>query len=181
VPRASELPATPEAHDPSWAGGTALEDVRRFRTREASADDLFRVVSGIGGGRGWFWGDWMWRIRGLVDQLIGGVGLRRGRRHPDELRVGEPLDFWVVEVAEPGHLRLRAEMRTPGYAWLEWNISEGDDGSAELLQRARFVPRGIWGRVYWYAMVPFHQVLFPRMAHQIRVRAERAHATAAVP
>ena len=170
-PRSSQLAATPAPHDPEWAGGTVLEDVRRFRTRSASPADVFAVISGIGGERGWFRGDWMWRIRGLLDQLVGGVGLRRGRRHPDQLRPGNSLDFWQVERAEPGHLRLRAEMRMPGHAWLEWNVEEVD-GATEVLQRARFVPRGIWGRLYWYALVPFHQFIFTGMAEQIRVRAE---------
>jgi uncharacterized protein YbjT (DUF2867 family) len=163
--------ATPAPHDPEWSGGTVLEDVRRFRTTDARPEDVFAVVSGIGGERGWFSTGWMWQLRGLLDQVVGGVGLRRGRRHPDELRVGDSLDFWHVEVVEPDHLRLRAEMKMPGYAWLEWNIDEVD-GATEVLQRARFVPRGIWGRAYWYVLVPFHQLVFPAMARQVRQRAE---------
>jgi uncharacterized protein YbjT (DUF2867 family) len=170
TPQAGALAGTPDSHDPSWAGGTVLEDERTVRTRDASPEQVFAVVTGIGGGRGWFWGDWMWRLRGLADQLVGGAGLRRGRRHPDELRVGEALDFWVVELLEPDHLRLRAEMRAPGYAWLEWEVGTVD-GVTELRQRARFVPRGVWGRVYWWTLVPFHQILFPRMARAIVERA----------
>ena len=94
---------------------------RRTRQVDAPAREVYRVFTGIGGDRGWFYGDWMWRIRGMVDRLLGGAGLRRGRRHPDELRVGDALDFWRVEALEPGRLvRLRAEMKLPGRAWLQF-------------------------------------------------------------
>ncbi|MCU0272008.1 MAG: SDR family oxidoreductase [Acidimicrobiales bacterium] len=164
--------ASPLPTDPAWAGGTVLEDRREVLAAPGvSAADVFAVASGIGGDRGWFAGDWMWGVRGFLDKLVGGVGTRRGRRHPDQLRVGEALDFWRVEEIETDRLlRLRAEMRLPGYAWLEWTVEpEGD--RVRLRQRARFVPQGLVGRAYWYAMVPFHAYLFPRLARAIVDRA----------
>jgi len=96
------------------------------------------------------------------------VGLRRGRRHPDRLRVGDPLDFWRVEALEPGHLlRLRAEMRLPGEAWLEWTVEPDDGGGTTLRQRALFHPRGLYGRVYWAAVAPFHRLVFRPMAERL--------------
>ncbi|MGE0877571.1 MAG: SDR family oxidoreductase [Acidimicrobiia bacterium] len=163
-------PADPMPTDPSWSGGTVLAD-EQVLTVDASPEHVFAVVNGIGGQRGWFVADWMWRIRGALDRLVGGVGLRRGRRHPDHLRVGDALDFWRVETVEaPGLLRLRAEMRLPGEAWLEWRITE-DEAGTRLEQRARFHPRGLWGRCYWYALVPFHRLVFAPLAKEIGRRA----------
>jgi hypothetical protein len=101
--------------------------------------------------------------------VVGGVGLRRGRRHPDRLRVGDPLDFWRVEALEPGRLlRLRAEMRLPGEAWLEWTVEPLDDGRrSQLVQRALFHPRGLYGRAYWWSVAPFHLVVFRPMAQRL--------------
>jgi hypothetical protein len=166
--------ASPQPSDPVWAGGTVLEDRREvLAPAGVTAADVFAVVAGIGGERGWYVGDWMWATRGLLDKLAGGVGTRRGRRHPDQLRVGEALDFWRVEAIEPDRsLRLRAEMRLPGYAWLEWRV-EPDGDRVRLRQRARFVPHGLVGRAYWYAMVPFHTFLFPRLAREIVRRAAK--------
>jgi uncharacterized protein YbjT (DUF2867 family) len=192
---AVERVASPRPGDPSWAGGTVLEDRREVVVPPGvTAEAVFAVVAGIGGERGWFAGDWMWGLRGFVDKLIGGVGTRRGRRHPDQLRVGEALDFWRVEAVEPGRLlRLRAEMKLPGYAWIEWVVEEsgGDDGLVRLRQRARFVPQGLVGRAYWYALTPFHAYLFPRLAQAIVDRAggqmpsatpsRRARLTARIP
>ncbi|HKY15076.1 MAG TPA: SDR family oxidoreductase, partial [Microthrixaceae bacterium] len=139
-------PADPMTNDPDWAGGTILADHRTVESA-ASPHQLFEVVTGIGGQRGWFAAEWLWLIRGALDRLLGGIGLRRGRRNPDHLRVGDALDFWRVEEVIPDELlRLRAEMRLPGQAWLEWRISSTGDGS-RLEQRARFHPRGLWGRV----------------------------------
>ncbi len=164
-------PAEPLPEDPSWSGGTLLDDVRVVRS-SASAEDLFAVVEGIGGDRGYYTSDLLWEIRGLLDQAIGGIGVRRGRRHPERLRVGEPLDFWRVEAIEAGSLlRLRAEMRVPGDAWLEFRVSETAGGS-QLEQRARFHPRGLWGRAYWYVLAPFHALIFPKMAQRIAAAAE---------
>ncbi len=173
----ADLDATPDADDPVWAGGQVLEDRRTVTSTNASPSDVFRVVTGLGGDRGWMWGDWLWRIRGVLDQLFGGSGIRRGRRHPDELAVGDAVDFWRVVGLDPDrHLRLRAEMLLPGFAWLEWTIETkpGPDGEVtELRQRARYVPKGLFGRIYWFVLVPFHQILFPRLAARIMAEAEK--------
>ena len=131
--------ASPMPQDPSWSGGTVLEDVRTTTTA-ALPGEVFSTVSGIGGERGWYFANGLWAARGWLDKLLGGVGMRRGRRHPDELRVGDALDFFRVEVYEPPHrLRLRAEMKLPGEAWLEWHVLPDEDGGGgtALQQRAR--------------------------------------------
>lgn len=164
-------PADPAPMDPSWAGGALLEDRREVRTA-ALPEALFGVIEGLGGQRGYLTASGLWEIRGLLDQMVGGIGLRRGRRDPDRVRVGDAVDFWRVEKLQRPHLlRLRAEMRLPGDAWLEWRIEPRGDGS-HVLQRASFRPRGLTGRLYWYALWPFHEVIFPRMLRRI-VRAAR--------
>ncbi len=146
---------------------------RRTRTVAAPAREVYRVFTGIGGERGWFHADWMWRVRGMVDRLLGGAGLRRGRRHPDELRVGDALDFWRVEALEPGRLvRLRAEMKLPGRAWLQFRVWETDDGKTQLEQTAAFLPKGLGGLLYWYGLYPLHARIFDGMAREIARRAE---------
>ena len=117
--------------------------------------------------RGWYAAGSLWKLRGLLDVAVGGIGLRRGRRLPDQLRIGDPVDFWRVEDIVPDRfLLLRAEMRLPGEAWLEFHTEPDGDGS-RLEQRARFSPRGLWGRVYWYSLLPFHAVIFKPMARRI--------------
>ncbi|MDE0031373.1 MAG: SDR family oxidoreductase [Deltaproteobacteria bacterium] len=146
---------------------------RRTRTVAAPAGEVFRVFTGIGGARGWFHADWMWRLRGMVDRLLGGAGLRRGRRHPEELRVGDALDFWRVEALEPGRLvRLRAEMKLPGRAWLQFRTWETADGKTHLEQTAAFLPKGLGGLLYWYGLYPVHARIFDGMAREIARRAE---------
>lgn len=169
---ASTSPARPFPSDPDWAGGSLLEDCQTVATFAQPAD-LFRAFSRVGGGVGYYTLDWAWRVRGLIDSLVGGVGLRRGRRHPDELRLGDTVDFWrVASVIPDDHLQLFAEMRLPGEAWLEWRIrAEGD--RRFLDQIARFRPRGLAGRLYWHAMYPFHRLIFGRMARRIVAVAER--------
>ena len=155
--------------------GMILE--RRALRVVASPDAVYRVFTGIGGRRGWYFANWLWRIRGLIDRVIGGAGLRRGRRHPDELRIGDALDFWRVEALEPGRsMRLRAEMKTPGRAWLQYEALAAPDGAAELVQTAAFIPRGLMGLVYWYALYPVHAWIFRGMVRAIARRAERAAA-----
>lgn len=228
-------PADPLPTDPHWSGGTLLTDVQEIHT-SADPADVFSVVEGMGGKRGWYSASLLWEVRGLIDRAVGGVGLRRGRRHPDELRVGDPADFFRVEALDPPRLlRLRAEMRLPGRAWLEWNVepacaertagSEGPDGADRsakieraaravgtqrtegaagadgakeaagfeeagrsavdsgehvaptgtvLRQRALFAPRGLWGRAYWYSLLPFHTLIFRRMAQAIADAAVQA-------
>lgn len=164
-------PADPMPSDPDWAGGVVLSDVKDVHA-DASPAALYATVTGIGGKRGWYVTEVLWSIRGIADQILGGVGMRRGRRHPDQLRIGDPVDFWRVEALVPDELvRLRAEMIVPGVAWLEWSIKP-EDGGARLHQRARFHPRGLWGRLYWYSLLPFHALIFGRMAARIAADAE---------
>jgi uncharacterized protein YbjT (DUF2867 family)/uncharacterized protein YndB with AHSA1/START domain len=155
-------PAEPMPTDPDWAGGTVLAD-ERVADVAAPASVVFGAITAIGGDRGWYTSDWLWAVRGLADKVIGGPGMRRGRRHPTDLRVGDALDFWRVEALEPDRLlRLRAEMRVPGRAWLEWRLAPTADGrGTEVRQLARFDPRGLWGRVYWLGVMPFHRFVFP--------------------
>ena len=146
---------------------------RRRRTVAAPASDVFRVFTGIGGGRGWFFANWTWKLRGMIDRLLGGAGLRRGRRHPDELRIGDGLDFWRVEDLVPERLlRLRAEIKLPGRAWLQYEVPESLDGSSELVQTAAFIPRGLFGLAYWYALYPFHAWIFSGLIRAVGQRAE---------
>lgn len=167
-------PAEPQPTDPTWSGGTVKLD-RRSRVVAAAPEDVFRVVSSIGGRRGWYAGNWLWTVRGLFDSLIGGVGMRRGRLHPDTLFVGDPLDFWRVEAVEADRLlRLRAEMRLPGDAWLGWEIEPHASGSL-VTQTARFHPRGLAGRLYWLSVAPFHRFVFPGLLAGIGRDAERRH------
>ena len=169
-------PAEPQPTDPSWSGGTVNLDTRR-RHVAASPAELFHVICSIGGKRGWYSGDWLWSLRGVLDSLIGGVGMRRGRLHHDQLSVGDPLDFWRVEaLVQDSLLRLRAEMRLPGDAWLQWEIQADDDGrGATITQSARFHPRGLLGRLYWIAVAPFHRFIFPGLVAGIAADAERLH------
>jgi len=138
---------------------------------------VFRAYMGIGGTRGWMYWDWAWALRGWMDKAIGGVGLRRGRRHPDELRAGESLDFWRVEAVEQNQLlRLRAEMKVPGKAWLEFQSTPPPDGDKQenktlFTATAYFAPRGFWGVIYWYAMWPFHKFIFAGLTSRLASRA----------
>jgi uncharacterized protein YbjT (DUF2867 family) len=158
--------AEPLPTDPSWAGGSVFSD-RRTRRVAAAPAQVYAAISRIGGATGWHHGEWLWGIRGALDTLAGGVGMRRGRVHPSELSVGDPLDFWRVEEARPGEIvRLRAEMRLPGEAWLEWRLEPDGDGTV-VSQTARFHPRGLLGRLYWYAVAPFHHFVFPGLLRGI--------------
>ncbi len=169
-------PAKPLPGDPVWAGEPVVAD-RRVVTSPASADDVFWAVTRIGGDVGYYTMNWAWRLRGLVDRLIGGVGLRRGRRHPEELRPGEALDFFRVAAIDPPrrHLLLRAEMKVPGVAFLEWTV-ESTDGGSRLIQVAWFFPHGLAGRLYWWGLLVFHAPIFRRMARRIVQVAERRRA-----
>ena len=163
-------PADPIPTDPDWAGATILTDRQVVHTN-ATPEALFAEVCALGGGRGWLVGPWLWAVRGWLDRLVGGVGMRRGRRHPAELRVGDVVDFWRVEALEPARLlRLRAEMRLPGDAWLEWLITPEPSGVL-FVQRAVFRPRGLFGRLYWYSVAPFHRFIFGPLALGIEQQA----------
>ena len=144
---------------------------RRQVELEVPAETIYRAYTGIGGGRGWLYMDWAWALRGWMDKVIGGVGLRRGRRHPDDIRTGEALDFWRVEIAEPNRiLRLRAEMKVPGKAWLEFQ-SRPHNGKTLFSVTAYFEPDGLPGFLYWYAMWPFHRFIFDGLSRRLASRA----------
>jgi len=143
-----------------------LIDIREVEVRR-TPEQAFQPIQRIGGGTGWYYGDWMWRLRGWMDQLIGGVGLRRGRVHPVELAEGDVLDFWRVEQIEPGRmLLLRAEMKVPGLAWLRFVIEERNPGCS-IRQEARFKPKGAFGYIYWYSLYPIHGLIFRGMLRGI--------------
>ena len=134
---------------------------------------VFRAYTGLGGERGWLYLNWTWAIRGWIDKLIGGVGLRRGRRSPEALRVGESLDFWRVEAVEPDRLlRLRAEMLVPGEAWLQFQSEPEPQGGTRLTQTAYFNPHGMAGYLYWYCLLPIHAFIFGGMVRHVAERAQ---------
>jgi hypothetical protein len=167
-------PSDPLPSDPAWAGGSLYVDARVSVVR-ASPAALWRVIEGIGGETGWYSFPAAWAVRGLLDRLSGGVGLRRGRRDPRHLRVGDALDFWRVEAITPGSLlRLRAEMKLPGLAWLELTAGQDGDGRTTYSQRAIFQPRGLAGHAYWRSISPFHGAVFGGMVRNITAAAERA-------
>ncbi|GAA2462097.1 SDR family oxidoreductase [Streptomyces glaucus] len=168
-------PSDPLPTDPDWAGGSLYTDVREV-TAEVAPDALWDVVEGIGGENGWYSFPLAWAVRGRLDRLAGGVGLRRGRRDARRLRAGDSLDFWRVEEIERGRLlRLRAEMRLPGLAWLEMRVDDDGKGTVRYRQRALFHPRGLLGHLYWWGISPFHAVVFGGMARNIVRAAAGAH------
>jgi uncharacterized protein YbjT (DUF2867 family) len=174
-------PSDPLPSDPSWAGGSLYVDARISAVR-ASPAALWRVIEGIGGETGWYSFPAAWAVRGLLDRLAGGVGLRRGRRDPRHLLAGDALDFWRVEAITPGSLlRLRAEMKLPGLAWLEMAVGRDHDGMTTYSQRAIFQPRGLAGHAYWRSISPFHGAVFGGMLRNITAAAERADRSADKP
>ena len=165
-------PAEPLPSDPDWAGGSLYQD---SRTREVNASPaaLWSVIEGIGGQNGWYSWGLAWRIRGLVDRMVGGPGLRRGRRNERELVVGDALDFWRVEATDDEKfLRLRAEMKVPGLAWLELQVGSTDGGTTTFHHRALFHPHGLFGHLYWWSVLPFHGIVFGGMQRNIAKAAE---------
>ncbi|WP_046470843.1 SDR family oxidoreductase [Allosalinactinospora lopnorensis] len=167
-------PSDPLPTDPDWAGGSLYAD-ERTRPVPASRTALWQVIEGIGGERGWYSWRSAWSVRGWLDRLVGGVGLRRGRRDPRRLRVGDSLDFWRVEAIEPERLlRLRAEMRLPGLAWLELRAEHPAGRGTVLRQRALFHPRGLAGQLYWWGLAPLHGLVFGSMARNIAEAARKA-------
>ncbi|WP_052329625.1 SDR family oxidoreductase [Rhodopirellula sp. SWK7] len=165
---AGEMPG-----DPEWSGGTVFDDVQTVEVA-ASADATFAALSRIGGKSGYWGADWLWWLRGLLDKCVGGPGLRRGRRHPNELSYGEAVDFWRVSGFERGRwLRLHAEMRLPGVAELEFRVEPQGPDQSQLVQTARFRPRGLLGLAYWYSVWPLHFFVFPRMVRGIKRDAEQ--------
>ncbi len=165
--------AGPMPGDPDWAGGKLFKDSRQT---QVPAPDwaVFRAVCRVGGGHGWYAADWLWKIRGALDRLAGGPGLRRGRRDPDTVRYGEALDFWrVVAIERDRRLSLRAEMKLPGEAVLEFQIEPVSANECVLHQTALFRPRGLLGLLYWYAVLPFHHIVFRGMLDGIQREAKR--------
>lgn len=141
---------------------------RRRRLVPAPPDSVYRQCARLGGRRGWLYLNWAWQLRGAMDRLVGGVGMRRGRRDPEDVRVGDTVDFWRVERVVPGRLiRLRAEMRFPGEAWLEFEARPEGEGRTRLLQTAYFAPRGLVGLVYWYVQYPIHALIFSGLIRRL--------------
>jgi len=164
-------PAWAACGDADWAGGTLMTCGYRVRVK-SDPEAVWDVVRTIGGDRGWYYAQSLWWMRGFLDRLAGGVGLRRGRRHPEEIGVGDGIDFWrVLEIKEAQKLVLLAEMKVPGEATLTFEITPFADGSTQLTLLSRFLPRGITGIVYWYGLYPFHEIIFFGMAKSM------AHAT----
>jgi uncharacterized protein YbjT (DUF2867 family) len=154
-----------------WREGMFIENRQRYTS--ASAEQVYRVFAGLGGERGWLYGTLLWHMRGWIDRFFGGVGVSRGRRNPDDVHVGDAVDFWRVEKVEPNRLlRLRAEMRMFGPGWLEFEAQPQPDGSTRLLETAFYAPRGFLGHVYWYSLVPFHAFVFSGLVDQIVKHAE---------
>ncbi|CAN5400113.1 SDR family oxidoreductase [soil metagenome] len=149
--------------DPEWAGGTVFNDCRSIEI-EGTPADAWKSVSRIGGTTGWYYANWLWSLRGLVDWMAGGIGLRRGRRDPDDLRTGDAVDFWRVKSVEyDKRLLLIAEMKLPGQAALEFQISQKNATTTEIRQIARFLPSGLWGLAYWFSVSPLHEFIFTGM------------------
>jgi len=164
---AGEMPG-----DPAWSGGTTFRDERATQVN-ASAADAFQAICRIGGQYGYWGADWLWSLRGWMDKFVGGPGLRRGRRHPTELRYGEAVDFWRVNGYHAGELlRLRAEMKLPGEAELEFQVEAMPGRRCRVTQTARFRPRGLFGLAYWYSVLPLHSFVFPTMLSGIKRDAE---------
>jgi len=167
---------TPEwAHcgDADWAGGTIMQCGYRVRIK-ANPDDVWLPIRRIGGHTGYYYADGLWWLRGLIDQWVGGVGMRRGRRHPTELQVGDALDFWrVLDVAQKERLILLAEMRFPGEATLEFKIQPVENQHTDLEMLSLFLPKGLWGMLYWYSLYPFHEMIFFGMLKSIAKAIEK--------
>lgn len=178
---AGSFPASPRDGSVSLEEREGRVFERRTLRVPADAAQVFAVFTGIGGKRGWFHSDLLWRLRGALDRLVGGVGMRRGRRHPDDLRPGDALDFWRVESIEPDRsLRLRAEMKVPGRAWLVFEVIGDGAGHSQVMQTAVFEPHGLWGVLYWYALYPVHQIVFSGLIaaigrHAVERSRRRAH------
>jgi uncharacterized protein DUF2867 len=164
----------PGAHEQT----DGLISYRREISTKALAADVFRVLSNLGGKTGWLYANMLWKLRGYLDELIGGVGLSRGRQASEELRVGDPVDFWRVEALIPDRLlRLRAEMKVPGKAWLQFEIIPQGETGMHLIQTAFYEPKGLMGLLYWYALYPIHIVIFQGLITAIARRAESLSAT----
>lgn len=166
-------PAEPLPSDPEWAGNTVFTDVREHEGA-APPEAVWAVLETIGGRNGWYSAPALWRIRGLMDQALGGYGLARGRKDESTFHVNDHVDWWRVESVEAGRsVTLRAELRAGGRAWLQFTVEDNGRGGSRLRQRAIFFPSGLLGRAYWRAIQPFHALVFPTMAKNILSAAER--------
>ena len=167
--------AGPIPGDPDWAGGTLFTD-RRESTVAATPAQVHAAACRIGGSEGYYAASWLWKLRGMMDRLLGGPGLRRGRRDPETIGYGEALDFWRVTGIESGRrLELRAEMKLPGVATLTFDIEPMESGHARLIQTARFKPKGLFGLLYWCSVLPLHRSVFSGMLRGITRSAEKRH------
>ena len=166
-----------------WGGirfGNRLVDSRTLASR-LTPKDAFKPIREIGGNRGWYYGNWLWKTRGFLDLLVGGVGVRRGRRDQHDVAIGDTIDFWRVEAYEPNHLlRLFAEMKLPGRAWLEFEVQQTETGS-EIRQTAIYDPVGLWGLAYWYLIYPLHQFVFAGMLRGILAAGQKTLSQPVVP
>jgi hypothetical protein len=160
---AASVPEWLQCGDAPYAGGTILDSGYRIVLR-ASPEEVWKPLQKIGGKTGWYSAGFLWRLRGFIDRMAGGIGLMRGRRHTKEIYAGDSIDFFrVLEVEPPYHLHLLAEMKFPGEATLEFRINPMGDGRTELIQLARYLPRGLMGLIYWYTLYPFHQYVYGGM------------------
>jgi uncharacterized protein YbjT (DUF2867 family) len=157
-----------ESKEPILTDSKKLLQDKQIIETPLKSDRIFDTILQIGGNVGWYYADWTWKLRGLMDRMIGGVGMRRGRRHPSEIRVGDAIDFWrVEEFRQNSHLKLKAEMKLPGIAWLEFKVDTNSQGNTLFQQIATFEPDGWPGILYWYLMAPAHFFIFKHMARNI--------------
>jgi hypothetical protein len=160
---ALEAPEWLHCGDAFYAGGTIMESGYRI-VLDATSEEVWKPIAKIGGKTGWYAADYLWALRGLIDRISGGSGLRRGRRHPEDIRTGDSLDFFrVLDVAKPFRLQLFSEMKLPGEGTLEFRVNPMKDGGTELQQHTRYLPKGLSGLLYWYVLYPFHQYVFKGM------------------
>lgn len=171
------ISADPLPSDPGWAGAAVFVDERTRVARDLAPHEVWPIVEGIGGRNGWYSLPVAWAVRGVLDTLVGGPGHARGRRHPDVLAVGDAVDWWRVERLERGrYLRLRAEMRVAGGAWLELLVEPAPEGGTRYRQRAVYLPHGLLGKLYWWVIVPFHALVFPAMVRNVLAAARERRA-----
>jgi hypothetical protein len=170
----SQVSATGDAIPVTFTTREGLLLEERQRITSAAPRTVYRIFTGLGARRGWLYANWIWLARGIIDNLVGGPGFRRGRRHPDELRVGDALDFWRVEALVSDRLmRLRAEMKVPGLAWLQFEIVPQSEHKNLVIQTAFFEPKGLPGLMYWYLLYPIHGWMFSKLIARVVKQSEK--------